>query len=46
MNTSKGAPKSIDEYIAAFPHDVQEKLKQVRTTIKKIAHGAAEAIKY
>lgn len=46
MKTSSGSPKSIDEYIAGFPRDVQEILKQMRTTIKKIAPDAEEAIKY
>jgi uncharacterized protein YdhG (YjbR/CyaY superfamily) len=39
-------PKSIDEYIAAFPKDIQVLLQQVRTTIKKAAPDAGEAIKY
>jgi uncharacterized protein YdhG (YjbR/CyaY superfamily) len=46
MKTSNGAPKKIDESIAGFPHDVQEILKQIRTTIKKVAPDAEEAIKY
>jgi uncharacterized protein YdhG (YjbR/CyaY superfamily) len=39
-------PTTIDEYIAAFPDDVQKKLEQVRTTIKKAAPGAEERISY
>src|SRR5215207_3545499 len=46
MKTVSGSPKNIDEYIAGFPRDVQEILKQIRTTIKKVAPDAAEAIKY
>ena len=46
MKTSKGPPKSIDEYIAGFPREVQAILKQVRTTINKAAPDAEEAIKY
>ena len=46
MKTSNRLPKSIDEYIAGFPSDVQEILKQIRTTIKKVAPDAEEAIKY
>lgn len=38
--------RSIDEYIAGFPHDVPEILKQIRTTIRKAAPDAEEAIKY
>ncbi len=38
---------NIDEYIADFPKDVQQKLQQLRATIKKAAPAAAEeAIKY
>lgn len=39
-------PGSIDEYIAAFPDDVQEVLEQIRATIKKTAPDAEETIKY
>lgn len=38
--------KDIDEYIAAFPKDVQQLLEAVRATIKKAAPGANEDIKY
>ncbi|HYF66941.1 MAG TPA: DUF1801 domain-containing protein [Ohtaekwangia sp.] len=38
--------KDIDEYIAAFPKDVQQLLEAVRATIKKAAPGAKEDIKY
>ena len=38
--------KNIDEYIADFPADVQEKLQTIRSTIKAAAPGATEAIKY
>ena len=40
------APKNIDEYIAGFPSEVQAILEKVRTTIRKAAPGADEAIKY
>ena len=46
MKTAAGSPKNIDEYIAGFPRDVQEILKQIRTTITKVAPDAEEAIKY
>ncbi|MGH9908883.1 MAG: iron chaperone [Pyrinomonadaceae bacterium] len=36
----------IDEYIAGFPNDVQKILEKIRTTIKKAAPDAEEAIKY
>lgn len=38
--------KTIDEYIAAFPPEVQEKLLRIRAVIRAAAPGAAEAIKY
>ena len=39
-------PKSIDEYIAGYPRDVQEILQKFRQTIRKAAPKAQEAIKY
>jgi uncharacterized protein YdhG (YjbR/CyaY superfamily) len=43
----KGEPaKNIDEYIADFPTDVQEKMQKIRSTIKAAAPDATEAIKY
>jgi uncharacterized protein YdhG (YjbR/CyaY superfamily) len=39
-------PKSVDEYIARFPPDVQSILKQIRATIKKAAPKAEEVIRY
>jgi len=38
--------KSIDEYIATFPPDVQASLQRVRTTIRKALPQAEEAISY
>lgn len=46
MRTNEPAPKTIDEYIAGFPDDVREKLEKIRTTIRKAAPNAQEAIKY
>jgi uncharacterized protein YdhG (YjbR/CyaY superfamily) len=37
---------TIDEYISGYPKDVQKLLQAVRTTIKKAAPKAEEAIKY
>ncbi len=37
---------TIDEYIASFPADIQEKLKLIRSTIKKAAPDAEEKISY
>lgn len=44
METVKA--KNIDEYIAAFPNEVQKKLKEMRATIRKAAPDAEEAISY
>lgn len=44
MQTKKA--KDIDEYIARYPKDVQTILKKIRTTIRKAAPGAEEAISY
>lgn len=38
--------RNIDEYIAAFPKDVQKKLEEMRATIRKAAPDAQEAISY
>ncbi|MHC1782296.1 MAG: iron chaperone [Anaerolineaceae bacterium] len=38
--------KTIDEYIAAFPEDVQKKLRELRAVIHSAAPGAAEQISY
>jgi len=44
MDSSK--PANIDEYIARFPKGVQGILEQLRTTIRKAAPDAEEAISY
>ncbi len=46
METNKAIPKDMDEYIASFPDDVQERLKKVRATIHEAAPEAQETIKY
>ena len=46
MRTKHKAPKDIDEYIAAFPKDVQAILERIRLTIRKAAPDAEETIKY
>jgi uncharacterized protein YdhG (YjbR/CyaY superfamily) len=38
--------KSVDEYIASQPHDVQSVLNRVRSTIRKAVPGAEETISY
>ncbi|HKR60902.1 MAG TPA: DUF1801 domain-containing protein [Pyrinomonadaceae bacterium] len=44
MKTKPAA--DIDEYIAGFPAEVQKLLEKVRSTIRKAAPKAEEAIKY
>ena len=46
MKTKQTAPKTIDEYIAGFPSDVQEILEKIRMTIRKAAQDAEETISY
>ena len=46
MKTKQTAPKTIDEYIASFPSDVQEILQKIRMTIRKAAPDAEETISY
>jgi uncharacterized protein YdhG (YjbR/CyaY superfamily) len=42
----RSAPRTIDEYIAAFPPDVRSVLKKIRATIKNSAPQATEKISY
>jgi len=42
MKTKQTAPKTIDEYIAAFPNDVQEILEKIRMTIREATPDAEE----
>lgn len=46
MKSSKVNFSSIDDYIASFPHDVQEGMKELRGTIKAAAPEAEEKISY
>lgn len=46
MDDAKQAPTTIDEYIAQFPDDVQERLQTMRATIHAAAPDATEAIAY
>ncbi len=39
-------PNSVDEYLTAYPEDVQERLKAMRATIKAAAPEAEEVISY
>ena len=42
----KKAPKDVDSYIASAPKEVKDKLKEIRTAIKKTAPTAVERISY
>lgn len=46
MEHQKGGFRSIDEYIATFPEDIQALLEAVRATIKASAPDAEERISY
>lgn len=46
MKGGSAAPATIDDYISAFPADVRKILQEVRTTIRKAAPDAIEAMKY
>lgn len=46
MGDDRTTYRTIDEYIAGFPSEVQEILAQVRQTIRAAAPDAVETIKY
>ncbi len=46
MDVQQVPPKTIDEYIAGFPDEIQDRLKKVRLTIRNAAPEAKETIKY
>lgn len=46
MESQKGSFSSIDEYIAAFPEDIQAILQALRATIHAAAPDAEERISY
>lgn len=46
MKTDQTHPKTIDEYIAGFPQDIQEILEKIRATIREAAPDAEETISY
>ncbi len=46
MATSKSQFKTIDEYIATFPQNIQDILEELRKTIRDSAPTAKEAISY
>jgi uncharacterized protein YdhG (YjbR/CyaY superfamily) len=46
MDSTKPAYTSIDEYIAGFPEDIQQKLREIRKVIHETAPEATEKIAY
>ena len=46
MKNSQTSVGSIDEYIAAFPAEIQETLQKIRQVIRDAAPEASEAISY
>ena len=46
MKKGQAAPGTIDDYIAGFPPDVRRRLQDIRSTIRKAAPAAEEAISY
>ena len=46
MDPYKGSFNSIDEYIAMFPAEIQNKLQELRAAIKAAAPVAVEKISY
>jgi len=46
MKTDQSALKTIDDYIAGFPEDIQMLLEKIRLTIREAAPEAEEAISY
>lgn len=46
MKPKPTAPRDIDEYIAGFAEDVQDKLEKIRATIHKAAPDVQETISY
>ena len=46
MTDEKNTPKNIDDYIAGFPQEVQQKLEKIRETIRDAAPDAVEKISY
>ena len=43
---SKIKPTTVDEYIEAAPGEAQEKLREIRAALKKVAPNAKESLKW
>ncbi len=46
MTKPRSNPASVDEYISAFPPDVQAILQRIRKVVRKAAPGAQETLSY
>lgn len=46
MPISRNTPANFAEYRKCHPHEIQQRLKQLRSTIKKAAPQAGETISY
>ena len=46
MSKAQSPPKTIDEYIALYPPDVQEILQKIRLTVRGAVPDAEETISY
>lgn len=46
MDKKSSDPRSIDEYIAQYPEELQEKLQELRSVIRAAAPEATESISY
>ncbi len=46
MSAQQTKPKTVDEYIAGYPSEVQAILEKVRNTIREAAPEAKESISY
>ncbi len=46
MSTSRNVADNVDDYIALYPAEVQERLIQLRNLVREIAPDAQESISY
>ncbi|MEO8506848.1 MAG: DUF1801 domain-containing protein [Betaproteobacteria bacterium] len=46
MKEAQAAAANIDDYIAAFPADVQDRLQVIRRVVRRLAPDAVEKISY
>ncbi len=46
MGSKNFTPETVDQYISGFPKEIQSRLKEMRSLIKKVAPKADERISY